>query len=228
MKKQMLVAAVGIIAGLLMGLAYAHVQVAGEQKTHRAKLKEMSRKLSQAQRKFGEERSTEESLESEKQAVATRLDVMQKENEGLLSENRQLKEKADVLASLTNKKIASLEAKAAGVDAQNSRIAERLAAEEAKAAALDRKERQTFQTLQEREKELKQLAEESRLRYDRCAGANARLYTIAEDVLHKYENKGVVKSVLTSEPFTQLKRVELEKLVEEYKDKIDQEKLRSQ
>jgi chromosome segregation ATPase len=230
-KKHIFVGALGIAAGLLLGLAYGHMRLAGEQKVHQAKLGEINRRMSQVQRKYGEERTLEESLEDEKQAVANQLDAAKKGKEGLASENRRLKDLADVLHAGTSdleKKITSLETKAALADAQNGRLSERLAAAEAERVALDRKQRQTFQTLQEREKELRQLAEDSRLRYDRCAEHNTRLYTIAEDVIHKYESRGVVKTLLANEPFTQIKRVELEKLVEEYKDKVDQEKLRSQ
>ncbi len=98
---------------------------------------------------------------------------------------------------------------------------------EADRTALDQKQRQTFQTLQEREKELKQLTADSQRKYDQCAEHNARLYMIADELIHKYENKGVVSSLLEKEPFTQIKKVELEKLVQDYKDKIDQQKLKT-
>jgi chromosome segregation ATPase len=230
-RKIILVGVLGIAAGLLLGFAYGHMQLTGEREAHQTKLREMARRLSQVQRRYMEERTLQASLEDEKQAVAGRLDAAQKEKEGLVSENGQLKAKADALeagASASEKRVASLEAKTASTEAKNGQIEERLAKAEADRAALGQKERQTFQTLQEREKELRQLTEESHRQYDRCAEHNARLCTIAGDLIRKYESKGVVKTLLTNEPFTQIKKVELEKLVQEYKDKIDKEKLRSQ
>jgi chromosome segregation ATPase len=224
MKQKVLVGALGIVVGLLLGLAYGHMELSGEQRAHQAKLREMSQRLSSAQRRYVEERTLHTTLEDEQQAVQTQLDTLQKEKERLLSENRQLESRAaalEVKASSLDKKVISLEARAASSDTKNGQLSERLAKGEADRAALDQRQRQTFQTLQDREKELKQASR----KYDECAEHNARLYTIADDLIRKYESKGVVATLLTKEPFTQIKRVELEKLVQDYKDKIDQQKI---
>ena len=228
MKKKMLIGALGLVVGLSAGLIYGHIQLDNEQKVYQGKLKEMSQRLSQTQRKFVEERTLQESLEDDKQTVQSRLDALQKEKEHLIAENKQLKAKADALetqAASLDKKAASLEARATSLDTKNGQLSERLTKVEADGAALDRKQKQTFQTLQEREKELKQLTADSHRQYDQCAGHNARLYTIAEELISRYENKGVVKTILTKEPFIQIEKVELEKIVQDYKDKVNEQKL---
>ncbi len=230
MKKKVIIGALGMVVGLSLGLIYGHVQLNNELKAHQTKLKEMSQRLSLTQRKFMEERTLHTSLEDDKQAIQTQLDTLQKEKEHLTSENKDLKAKVVALepqVSSLDKKVAALETKSSSLDMRNTQLTERLAKVEADRTALDRKEHQTFQSLQEREKELKQLTTDSRTQYDRCAADNARLYTIAQEVIHQYEKKGVVKSLLTSEPFTQIKKVELEKLVQGYKDKVEQQKLES-
>ncbi len=227
MKIRVLIGVVGILVGLMAGLLYGHVQLATEQKAHQAKLREINQRLSMAQRRFSEEKSH---LEDDSLAVQAQLDTLGKEKEHLTLENGQLKAKSAALetaSSALDKKAASLEARANSVDAKNKDLAERLAKVETDRAALDRKQQQTFQTLQEREKELKQLTADSQAKYNRCAEHNARLCTIAEELVHKYESKGVVKTLLSKEPITQIQKVELEKLVQDYKDRIDQHKIES-
>jgi len=228
--KKILIGALGIVIGLILGLAYGHMQLASEQKVCQAKLKEMSQRLSQAQRKVAEGRNAEESLEDTNQAMQTQVDALSKEKERLSSENKDLKSKvdaSDTKASSLEKQVASLEARASSLDGKSSQLSERLAKVEADKTALDEKQKKTFQTLQEREKELKQLTIDSQAKYDRCAEHNARLCVIAEDLLHKYQTKGVMGSLFEKEPVTQIKKVELEKITQDYKDRIDREKLQA-
>ena len=227
MKKKIIIGVLGIMVGLWLGLIYGHVQLATEQKVHQAKLKEINQRLSMAQRRYSEEKSH---LEDDSLAVQAQLDTLGKEKERLTLENGQLKAKLAALetaSSALEKKVASVEARANSADAKNKDLAERLAKVETDRAALDRKQQQTFQTLQEREKELKQLTADSQAKYNQCAEHNARLCIIAEELVHKYENKGVVKTLLSKEPITQIQKVELEKLVQDYKDRIDQHKIGS-
>lgn len=57
---------------------------------------------------------------------------------------------------------------------------------------------------------------------DKSEGNNARLCVIARELLDRYENKSVIGSLMAKEPFTQIKRVEIEKLAEEYRERIEQ------
>lgn len=228
--KKLFLGILGVVVGLSLGLAYGHMQLNGQEKAYQARLKEMNRRLSQSQRKYIEERNLHTSLEDDKQAAQSRLDALQKEKETLVAQNREIKSKADAMevrAVSLDKKAASLETRATSLDSKNAQLSERLAKTEADRAALDRKQQQTFQTLQEREKELKQLTTDSHKRYEQCAEHNARLYSIADELVRRYESKGVVKTLLSKEPFTQIKKVEIEKLVQDYRDKIDQQKMGS-
>ena len=94
---------------------------------------------------------------------------------------------------------------------------------EAERGACEQKQSQTFRSLQEREKELKSLVQN----YDKCADNNIRLYHIGDELIKRYRDKGFTGTLLQNEPFTQVKKVELEKLVENYKERIDREKLKS-
>lgn len=50
-----------------------------------------------------------------------------------------------------------------------------------------------------------------------CGKKNGELYQAALDMIEKYENKGVWEALLQQEPVTQLKRVEIENIVDEAK-----------
>jgi hypothetical protein len=53
-----------------------------------------------------------------------------------------------------------------------------------------------------------------------CAQKNADLVQLGNELLQRYENKGVWESMRDDEPFTQLHRVKLEKLAQDYHDKL--------
>jgi chromosome segregation ATPase len=218
--------ALGIAAGLTLGLGYGHVRTQAVQKADQARIKEMTQRLSQAQRRYAQESAAQTTCEGENQAHQAEAEKLRQEKAHLASENKTLKTGADSLAASTaslEKKNAASEARAASCESKNGQLSARLAKVEAETQALEQKQRETFRTLQEREKELRAL----NLKYDQAAEHNARLCVIGNELIRKYESKGVVKTLLTKEPFTQIKKVELEKLAQDYKDKIDQQKLGS-
>jgi len=60
-----------------------------------------------------------------------------------------------------------------------------------------------------------------------CEGKNQKLYALNLELLDLYEHKGVWDALLQKEPVTQLKRVEVENIVEGYKERIAAERERS-
>jgi len=58
-----------------------------------------------------------------------------------------------------------------------------------------------------------------------CEAKNAKLHGYGLELLEKYEKKGCGDALLQAEPFTQIKRVEIENLVEDYREKLDEQKL---
>lgn len=224
--KKILLCVLCVALGLSLGFAYGQMRLNGLQKIHQAKLKEINQRLSLVQRKYAEERALQSSLEDDKQTTRNELDALKKEKETLASRNRELvsrAESAETRAASLDKKVASLEARATSLDSKNAQLSERLTKAEADRGALDKQQQQTFYTLQQREKEVADFHK----RYEQCAEHNASLYSIADDLVRQYEGKGLVKTLLAKEPFTQIKKVEIERLVQDYRDKIDQQKLRS-
>lgn len=62
----------------------------------------------------------------------------------------------------------------------------------------------------------------------RCLSHNRELSSLASEVLEKYEDKGMATAIAQSEPFTQIKKVRLENLIEDYRDKIDDHRIEDQ
>jgi chromosome segregation ATPase len=57
-----------------------------------------------------------------------------------------------------------------------------------------------------------------------CEGKNIKMFEAAKEVLNSYENKGVMDSLLKSEPVLQFKSVEMESIIQEYEDKLIKQK----
>lgn len=225
--RRRLIAGAAVLAlGLALGMGFGQIRLHGQAKAYEAKLKEISRHLAQAQRKYTQGLAAQNSLEDEKAAALAEVERLAKEKERLAAEGGALKSRIDSLSALTSslqEKLGRAEAKTASEESKNGQLQARLTKTEAERGALEQKQAQTFRTLQEREKELKSLVQN----YDRCVDNNVRLYYVGDELIRKYRERSVVKTLLQKEPFTQVKKVQLEKLVEEYKERIDREKLKS-
>jgi hypothetical protein len=132
--------------------------------------------------------------------------------------------------------VKELKAAALACEGQNKAAAEQISHMRSEFDGARTKLEEAAQVINAKEMEIKRLsAEQQALQanlkkhqegLERCEGNNARLCIIAGDILEKYEKKGVFTSISQNEPFTQLKKVELEKYVQEYSQLIEQEKIK--
>jgi chromosome segregation ATPase len=84
--------------------------------------------------------------------------------------------------------------------------------------------RETATTLQQTERErgeLQQQLASSTSELETCSQRNVSLYEVGIEVLDRYESKGFWSVMRQKEPFTQLKRVEIENLADEYRQRLD-------
>jgi len=58
-----------------------------------------------------------------------------------------------------------------------------------------------------------------------CQTHNGRLYVIGREMMQKYRDKSCQDALAQAEPFTGLKKVEVENLLEAWRDRLDREKL---
>jgi chromosome segregation ATPase len=75
-------------------------------------------------------------------------------------------------------------------------------------------------------KQLDTVLGQMRPRLQSCEAKNAALYKIGEDVLDLYDKKDFL-DIVTGEPVTKLKRVELENTMQDYEDKMRDNKVES-
>jgi len=57
-----------------------------------------------------------------------------------------------------------------------------------------------------------------------CETKNIKMLEAAKEVLNRYENKGLMETLLKSEPVLQFKSVEMESIIQEYEDKLIKQK----
>jgi chromosome segregation ATPase len=167
--------------------------------------------------------------------VAQQLQQLTSERSALQAENSKLKQeleqaKAQLLKTgAATKTLESrnraLEASAGRGTAASQQAEEQLERTRAQMQELVTKFRETAETLREVETERAtvkgQLATKER-EFKTCVDRNAGLYNLNVEVLDRMENRGFWSSVAEREPFTRLKRVELENLIDEYKYRADE------
>lgn len=73
--------------------------------------------------------------------------------------------------------------------------------------------------------QLRRSLDESRNANRGCEAKNVTLYHYAVDLLDRYNRKGVGDALLQLEPFSGIKQVEIDNLMQEYGDKLDHERL---
>jgi hypothetical protein len=70
--------------------------------------------------------------------------------------------------------------------------------------------------------QLQQQLEKSKAEFDTCAERNYSLYEVDNEVLDRYAHQGAFSYLERSEPFTRIKRTQIDNLVLEYKERAQQ------
>ena len=169
-----------------------------------AKLKQMLQTLTGRLRAAETERNTllsdKAQLEQEKKTLTAKIDTLNKQ------------------AAADKARIEALEAKEKELDAANESLAKWKAAYE------------QIQTAgQKAEAERAKLASESiilKRKVEDRERKNLELYKTANEVLTRYEKFGLGEALSAKEPFTGITRVKLENQVQDYQDKIADQKVR--
>lgn len=219
-----------LIIGLIVGLGIGQIQIKKEQKVSQDKVKEANRKIAFIQKKVLEEKSEAvASVEQKCQRDLDKLDKLQNEKKTLEAQLVKSTEQAHRL-EMKVKESDEANAKAKEVFARTKKETDETAARTAKKLQetertnkdLDREVKKITGEKQTLQAELKKKAQD----LGRCASNNAELCSIAEDLLNKYKHKGLGAVLMEKEPITQIKKVELEKLSQQYREEIEQQKIK--
>jgi chromosome segregation ATPase len=170
-------------------------------------------------------------LMQQMQQLASERTSLQAENAKLKKDLEDLRKDRDALK--TGQQAVERRAKTAEVSLQQSvsqsqSAGQELAQTKEKMQQLIAKFRETLQTLRDVEAE-QTTAKQTLAVRDRdlksCVDHNVALYKLNQEVLTHLEKQTVWSRVAQTEPFTKIKRVQLENLVDEYKDRADEQRL---
>ena len=162
------------------------------------------------------------------QQVVAERGQLQADNEKLKKDNddlrRQLETAKQQLA--TNKTgVTRNEAALATAQASNESNAKALADSRAKMQELISRFRETVTQLRAVESDrtlLQQQLTQSKAAFDKCAQANYQLYQVDNEVLDRYAHQGAFSYMARAEPFTRIKRTEIDNLVLEYRERAEE------
>jgi SMC interacting uncharacterized protein involved in chromosome segregation len=168
------------------------------------------------------------------QQISSERAALQAENAKLKQELEQARkdlQKASSGRAALESRARALEANAGRGEAASKQSEEQMERTRGQLNELITKFRETTQTLREVETDRStvkgQLAVKER-EFKTCVDRNAGLYNLNAEVLDRMENRGLWSALTEREPFTKLKRVELENLIDEYKSRADELRLEQQ
>lgn len=209
----------------IAGVIYGVYSLYTERNRLAASLTETESKLAQVEKKFAQEKSLNQGLMRSKQSLEGLLRGMEanvkaanEEKERILAEKEHLEENWVKKAEAQNKVIDELTQRIEKIKTVRDEI---IARYKEKVEIIQKNEQaiaELTHSLHETEYELKRTSKKLEI----CGEHNGRLCTINEELVEMYKNKGLVNVISVTEPLTQLRKVEMEKMVQQYKTKIDE------
>jgi len=175
----------------------------------------LRRAQQQVQQATQEKKALEEKLlgiEQEKEKLAGQIDGAQAQVKSESAKNRRLQLSLD---TLTQEK-QTLLAQKLELDQRFVELATKHAGTEQELAQSQAQNKQLQSTLLTRDQQVSS-----------CEDKNVKLYQYGRDLIGQCQDHSATDLVLRLEPFTGIKRVEIENLLEEYRDKFDTQKLSS-
>ena len=215
LQKKHIIPAVALAIGLIIGLGVGYVQIKKEQNICQDRIKEANKKVAFFQKKMAEDKSEAmASLEQSEQKCRSELDKLQLT---LRNERKTLTGQLGALKDQAQK----LEIQAKTLSEESTRTKKELREMERNNKELEQGLKKTTGEKQALQTELKKTTQN----LAHCASNNADLCIIADELLTKYHNKGVGAALLEREPLLQVKKVELEQLMQKYREEIEQQKI---
>jgi len=129
-------------------------------------------------------------------------------------------------AAAASRKVSALDKALKEAEGDKAELADKLAKSEQKLAETEKILADTAGVLRQTQISKNQLDASLTQRtqeFSACTTKNESLHRMGAVLLKKYQEKSCLTSVLEKEPLTQLKGVDAENMVEEYREKLDQE-----
>jgi chromosome segregation ATPase len=157
--------------------------------------------------------------EKESGEIKSNLASAKHRNASLTAELGSLRKEKVEAESLQHTTEASLHEAQASLDKVSKSLAELAAAHQIATRDLNSNEVQR--------KELSKSLAQRDSNLTACVGKNTKLHDFGVDLIKIYEKPSAYQAVLRTEPFSQIKRVELENILQDYNDKIDEQRVSS-
>lgn len=158
-----------------------------------------------------------------------KINVLQQENSQLAQDKSQLEEQLKVAteqlnhakqtAEAANRKGASLDKALKAAEDDKADLSGKLAQAEQKLTETEETLRVTLDTKSQLETGLSERTQE----LSSCTTKNESLHRVGVELIKQYQQKSCLNGILQSEPLTQLKSAEAENMLDEYREKLDQE-----
>ncbi len=217
--QRLILPAVGLVAGLCIGLGVGHMQVTREvtkeQKSCQDKIREKEKRIAFIQKTMTEERA--EATGSLEQKCTDDVNKLQAAIQGERKKTADLRGRVGILTEQVQK----LEARNNAANEKTAKTRQDLEKAQQINKDLDRELKQAAGEKQVLQVDLKRTTRE----LGSCSAHNAELALIAQELVKKYKDKGIGSALLEKEPLTQVRKVELEQLISQYQDEIEQLKI---
>jgi chromosome segregation ATPase len=167
------------------------------------------------------------------QQLASERTQLQSDNARLKQELDATRKERDALkgtSAAAEKRLRSLEAGAARAGGERDASTQELAQLRARMEELVGKFRETATALRDVETQRATAVQNLVVRDNelaQCGDRNQKLYTLNDEILTYFGGRGFWSGLASAEPFTKLKRTQLENLIGEYRDKAEDQVLSS-
>ncbi len=187
------------------------------------------RVLAQVQRSGG---GASAQLMQQYQQIAAERTQLQADNAKLKKDLDDLKKQLDTVKQQVSaskagasRSEAALAAAQATAQAENANNAKAIAEWKSKMQDLVGRFRETIAQLRTAETErtdLQQQLTQSKSAFDTCAERNYALYQVTDEILDRYAHQGAFSYMARAEPFTRIKRTQIDNLALEYKERAEE------
>jgi chromosome segregation ATPase len=166
-------------------------------------------------------------LAQEKTALQSQVDKMKKDLDSAKADLAAMAKERDALKAHVGGSAAAI----AQATASKNSAEKSLEAYKQKTEELIARFRETATSLKETEADRNRLhkeLDERNAAYDKCAVDNLSLFEINSDLLNRYEHVGLFTKSSASEPFTRITRTRIENLVDEYRARAEEVRVKKQ
>lgn len=207
----------------LLASGYGLYRLDSERKELYTEIASLNNRNNLMQKKYNEQKAMTEAMLRGKQAAESRA----RDAEFKISEIEKEKKKLESIISANKTKLAeTIKSQEKEIAAHKDRFAKLRASYDNlrdESNRIIKEKNQAITLLTGERDQLDSSLKQETFQHKRCREHNGRLAELTDELVDKYQNKGVLGG--TVEPFTQLKKVELEKICQEYRDRIDKETL---